>query len=36
VTDIVWEWMANSSTLLPAVNPHNAVIERLFGDQGGH
>lgn len=37
LAEIIWEDIAaNRPTWLPTVNPHNAAIAALFGDQGGY
>lgn len=37
IVDQVFRWMAREHPeLIPPVNPHNALIEKLFGDQGGY
>eukprot|EP00049_Salpingoeca_infusionum_P003096 m.63437 g.63437 ORF g.63437 m.63437 type:complete len:322 (-) comp11949_c0_seq2:272-1237(-) len=37
ITDQFWQYLeANYSHLIPPVNPNNAKIEEIFGDQGGY
>ena len=37
VVNVVWELIAaNFPHLMPPVNPNNADIRKIFGDQGGH
>ena len=37
VVDVMWRLIAESyPEFMPPVNPHNADIYRLFGDQGGY
>eukprot|EP00047_Mylnosiga_fluctuans_P002903 m.226476 g.226476 ORF g.226476 m.226476 type:complete len:702 (+) comp11429_c0_seq1:244-2349(+) len=37
IVDVVYKWVAaNHPELLPPLNPNNAAISKIFGDQGGH
>ena len=37
VSDVLWAWLQKEKPQwLPALNPHNADIERVFKDQGGY
>lgn len=37
VSDVLWAWLQQEKPQwIPPVNPHNADIERVFGDQGGY
>lgn len=37
VTDVFWQLMTNNfSQYLPPINPNNAAIQNMFGDQGGY
>ncbi|EDQ91273.1 uncharacterized protein MONBRDRAFT_34989 [Monosiga brevicollis MX1] len=37
ITDQLWKFLsANFSDIMQPINPHNADIDKVFGDQGGH
>ena len=37
ITDQFWKYLEKEHPdIIPPVNPHNAEIERIFGDQGGY
>jgi len=37
VSDTLWDWLQKTKPeWIPAINPHNADIERVFKDQGGY
>ena len=36
-TQVIWDQAAKMYPwLIPPTNPHNAAIQSMFGDQGGH
>jgi len=37
ITEVFWQYLAREHpNMMPPVNPHNAAIEKVFGDQGGY